>query len=204
MSPYCARFAPETGWTARELLQSTWKSETAADRSALLATVELDLGDDDEPLLEDVLDDRAGSVRVVAAGLLDRLPRSRRAGRMAERAGALVAMGGRFRRRLVVELPDALGAAARRDGITDHREAGTGLKASWLTQIVASAPLAMWGPHLSADADDAVRLASDHPALVTGWARAAVHQRAETWAAALLGRGPDPELIAAPPRAGCG
>lgn len=181
---------------ARGLLLSTWKAEPAAGRAALLAALEPDIGDDDEPLLEDVLDDRAGSVRSVAADLLGRLPRSRRAERMAERAGRLVDVEGRFRRKLVVELPDALDAAARRDGITDERTTGTGLKASWLVQIVAAAPLDMWPPHLSVDPEEAVRLASDHPELRDGWTRAAVSQRNQVWAAALLARAPDTRLVA--------
>lgn len=181
---------------ARELLASTWASEPAADRAALLGALAPGLEDDDEPFLEDVLDDRAGSVRAAAADLLDRLPRSRRAARMAGRARALVGVEGRFRRRLVVRLPEELDASARRDGITDAREKGTGLHAAWLAKIVASTPLAVWESHLGLPPAEAVaKAAADAPELVAAWERAAVAQRDEQWALALLRHHPSAALV---------
>lgn len=184
---------------ARQLLSSTWAFEPAAERAALLETLSQDLGHDDEPFLEAALDDRAPSVRNAATMLLDRLPRSRRAERMAERARRLVRIDGRFRRRLVVELADELDPSVRRDGITDQRDTGQGLKAAWLTQIVAGTPLDVWETHLSATPEEALRLAAREPELIAGWLQAAQSQRNERWLTALLTRQPTPELLAALP-----
>lgn len=182
--------------SARELLASTWAKEAAADRLALLGALRPDVGDDDEPFLDGVLDDRAASVRAGAAELLDRLPRSRRAARMAERARALVRAEGRFRRHLTVRLPDEIDATARRDGVTDARTQGTGLHAAWLTQIVASTPLATWEPHLGLAPEEAVaKAAADAPELVAAWERVAVAQGDEPWALALLRHHPSPALV---------
>jgi len=69
---------------ARELLVTHWDTLGARERAAHLATLATNLLNDDEELLERALDDSAKSVREVAAGLLDRLPDSARAGRMAD------------------------------------------------------------------------------------------------------------------------
>jgi hypothetical protein len=164
----------------RELVESTWHSETAADRAGLLDTFASGLSDADEPFLESTLDDRAATVRAAAAALLDRLPRSRRAGRMADRLAALTKPDG------TVELPGKPDAAARRDGIAGQREPGFGPRASWLIHIVAAAPL----PAIP-DLRDAP------PELVTGWSKAALRQRDQAWLRALAEAGPTPELLGA-------
>ena len=73
---------------ARDLIASTWSSDAARDRRSFLETLRVGLGDDDEPLLERALDDRSQTVREVAAALLDGLPGSARAQRMAKAAFA--------------------------------------------------------------------------------------------------------------------
>lgn len=166
---------------ARTLVEDTWDDEQAATRAGLLDTFHIGLSERDEPLLERALDDRAASVRAAAAAMLDRLPGSARAARMAERATKLVK--GR-----TVELPDEPDATARRDGVTDHREPGYGRAASWLIQILAATPLSTWDPELIPDADQEV---------LTGWTKAALRQRNQEWLAALARHQPGPELIGA-------
>jgi len=166
---------------ARTLVEDTWADEQAATRAALLDTLHIGLSTVDEPLLERALDDRAATVRAAAAALLDRLPDSRRAARMAERAKPLMTTEG-------VELPEGLDPAARRDGISDHREPGHGLKASWLIQILAATPLSTWDTHAVADAPQEV---------LTGWTKAALRQRDQEWLAALARHQPSPELLGA-------
>jgi hypothetical protein len=170
---------------ARTLVEDTWDDEQAATRAGFLDTLQTGLSTADEPLLERALDDRAASVRAAAAALLDRLPGSARAGRMAQRAARLVTVK---RRKVVVELPDEPDAAARRDGITDQREPGYGRAASWLIQILAAAPLSMWDTELIDKADQEV---------LTGWTKAALRQRDQEWLAALARHQPAPELVAA-------
>ena len=62
---------------ARDLLQSTWATETPEDRAAFVAVLATGLSVDDEPFLEAALDDRRKEVRQNAAALLWRLPESR-------------------------------------------------------------------------------------------------------------------------------
>lgn len=168
---------------ARTLIEDTWEDEQAASRAALLDTLHIGLSNADEPHLERVLDDRAATVRAAAAALLDRLPESRRGARMAARAVRLVdAATGQ------VELPDEPDAAARRDGVSDHREPGYGRAASWLIQILAATPLSTWDPALIDVAP---------PEVLTGWTKAALRQRNQEWLGALARHQPGPELIGA-------
>lgn len=162
---------------ARTLIEDTWADEQAAVRAGFLDTLHTNLSMTDEPFLEQALDDRAATVRAVAAVLLDRLPESRRARRMAERA-----------LKLGDELPGEPDAQARRDGITDHREPGYGRAASWLIQILAATPLSVW------NIDDIPK--KDREVLI-GWTKAALRQRNHEWLTALARHQPSPELIAA-------
>jgi Family of unknown function (DUF5691) len=161
---------------ARALVEQTWHDEQAAARAGLVDALAVGLSDADEPFLESALDDRAVTVRAAAAALLDRLPKSRRAKRMAERVRDL-------------EPPDELDAAAKRDGITDQREHGHGRRASWLIQMLGAAPLGPVPPEL-AKADSQ---------LIVGWTRAALRQRDEKWLVALARARPTPELVGALP-----
>ncbi|MBK1783303.1 DUF5691 domain-containing protein [Prauserella cavernicola] len=167
---------------ARELVEGTWPSEQAASRAALLDALGTGLSDADEDFLESALADRAATVRAAAAALLDRLPRSRRARRMAARVEALTRPDGG------IALPAEPDAGARADGITDQREPGHGLRASWLIQLVGAAPL------------PPVRDPRGEPGeLVAGWTRAALRQRHHDWLATLAEATPTAELLGALP-----
>jgi hypothetical protein len=164
---------------ARTLVEDTWKDEQAATRASFLDTLHNGLSTADEPLLEQALDDRAATVRAAAAALLDRLPESARAQRMAARAKHLVAKK---------ELPDEPDGEARRDGVTDHREPGYGRAASWLIQILAAAPLSTW---------DTTQIEKADREVLIGWTKAALRQRNQEWLTALARHQPSPELLAA-------
>jgi hypothetical protein len=167
---------------ARTLVEDTWADEQAATRASFLDTLHSGLSLSDEPLLERALDDRAATVRSAAATLLDRLPESQRAARMAERAKQLNKKNATF------DLPDEPDETARRDGVTDHREPGHGRAASWLIQILAATPLSTWDSTLVDEAEREV---------LTGWTKAALRQRNQEWLTALARHQPGPELIAA-------
>ncbi|MFN9856892.1 MAG: DUF5691 domain-containing protein, partial [Pseudanabaena sp.] len=62
---------------ARQLLESTWKQESASDRAAFLKVLGNGLSMADEPFLEALLDDRSKEVRRVTVDLLTCLPESR-------------------------------------------------------------------------------------------------------------------------------
>ena len=177
----------------RDLLLTTWSKDSAKHRAALLETLLVNLGPDDEALLERALDDRAMAVRNRAAQLLDALPGSRRAARMAERLRPLVGEAGRLRRQLEVRLPDDPDAAGRRDGL-GRPPAGRSSRSWWLELIVAGSPFDVWeGP-----ADRVVARIKDKDVL-SGLRTAATMRRDADWARALLDLGTDPELLAVLP-----
>src|SRR5262249_10094445 len=147
------------------------------------------LSDDDEALLEQALDDRSGAVRAVAARLLDRLPHSARAARMADRARQMVAVApdDQGLDRLDIGLVAPGPAHWRRDGVTADAPSGTSLGVAALVQVVAATPLAAWSA--LATPDHLLLLAREHElgsVLVEAWTRAAAAQRESTWAHLLL------------------
>ncbi|GAB2763508.1 DUF5691 domain-containing protein [Terrabacter koreensis] len=186
---------------ARALVESTWSTDSARDRRSHLEALRVGLGADDEALLEAALDDRAGTVREVAAELLDALPGSRRAARMAERLRPLVHRTGMLGRGVDVTLPDEPDPAAVRDGLgkPPPRRSARGW---WLEQLSAGAPLEVWSELTGADPATTVRRLTDaqQPDVLAGIRRAVRARRDPVWAAALLERGWDATLVPALPR----
>ncbi|SEF25191.1 hypothetical protein SAMN05421837_1021048 [Amycolatopsis pretoriensis] len=157
---------------AREALHTSWKTEPADVRSDFLGVLAGHLEAQDEDFLEAALTDRAAAVRERAAELLGRLPGTRYGESMAERLRPLVRRRGRI---LEVTVPQG----ERGDGTVRLRT------------LVAAAPLAFWtefGPPA-----EVVRMTVEGcPAgvLRDSWATAALRQRDETWAQALIGADP--------------
>lgn len=185
----------------RELVASTWATDSARDRRAHLEVLRIGLGPDDEALLETALDDRAGTVREAATALLDALPGSARAHRMATRLRPLVRRTGVLGRGLEVLLPDEPDPAGVRDGLgkPPPRRSARGW---WLEQLCAGAPLELWPELTGADPSATVKRLADARATdaLAGIRRAARVRRDPVWAAALLERGWDPTLVPALPR----
>ena len=185
---------------ARELVLSTWASDSARDRRAHLDALRAGLGPDDERLLEAALDDRAGTVREAAAELLDALPGSARAGRMATRLRPLVHRTGLLGRGVEVALPDEPDPGGIRDGLgkPPPRRSARGW---WIEQICAGAPLETWVELTGADPATAVKRLTDAQATdaLAGIRRAVRARHDPQWAAALLDRGWDPSLVPALP-----
>lgn len=129
---------------AREHLAAHWDTLGARERAAHLGTFATNLGDDDEELLERALDDKAKGVREVAAGLLDRLPASARARRMAARLLPLLRVRGVLRRQFEIDLPPEPDAAALRDGIAPDPRNGEPDRLGRLDAVVRGAPLDVW------------------------------------------------------------
>jgi hypothetical protein len=183
---------------ARELLASTWATDAATARAAHLAALADGLGPDDEPLLEEALDDRAKGVRQQAATLLDGLDGSARSARLAERLRALVTGSGRGGR-LAVALPDDPDPAGARDGLVPP-PSGRSARGFWLEALVAGAPLSLWteatGADVAGTVDVLVASGDDVPADVrAGLVRATLARRDPAWAAALHRWTPDPRLL---------
>lgn len=157
---------------AREALATSWKSEPADVRADFLGVLSGYVRPDDEAFLEAALTDRAAAVREQAADLLGRLPGTRYGQGMAERLRPLV-----HRRNRVLTV--SLAPGERGDGTVRLRT------------LVAAAPLSFWaefGPPA-----EVVRMTVEGcPAgvLRESWAAAALRQRDETWAQALIGADP--------------
>ena len=111
------RLRPSDPAAARDLLQAHWDTLSARERAAHLAAFAITLEPADEVLLENALDDKAKSVRDVAADLLGRLPASARANRMASRLKPLLRVKGLLRKQFEIDLPPDPDPAALRDGM---------------------------------------------------------------------------------------
>ncbi|MDT0184739.1 DUF5691 domain-containing protein [Microbacterium sp. ARD31] len=180
---------------ARELLEAQWSTASAKVRADALRALAPGLSTADEPLLERALDDRAKSVREAAAAMLDRLPDSARAARMAGRLRRLVHVKGLLVRHLEVDVPDAPDEAAVRDGLTAPAKGVSPAPTVWLSQVVRGAPLATWTDITGRDPAATLTMVRD--ADVLAWITEAVLDRSDTdWAVALVDHGaPDPRLL---------
>jgi len=180
---------------ARDLLGAGWSRETGDDRAELLTVLADGLSDADEEFLEAALDDRKTTVRAVARELLGALPGSAFTRRAVERAAPLLRLEQLALHRdwLVASPPEALGEAAARDGIAARPPGpGIGARAWLLTQMIAAVPLDEWVTRFGRDAAAVVALpvsGSLGMDVRAGWRLAAVRQRSQPWAKAILDAG---------------
>jgi hypothetical protein len=183
---------------ARDLLRQGWEKESPDDRAAFVNALAEGLSMDDEPFLEDALDDRRREVRGQAADLLTRLPASRLGVRMAERAGRCLTLSGD---RLLAEPPVACDAAMERDGVRSRAPAGTGQRSWWLQQVIARTPLGFWTERFGHPPKRIVRMRVAEWAreVRLGWERAVVLQNDPDWARALFAVEPLTDLLAVLP-----
>ncbi|MEV0383789.1 DUF5691 domain-containing protein [Nonomuraea sp. NPDC050643] len=175
---------------ARRLLESTWEREGPDDRAEFVEVLAAGLSMDDEPFLEQALDDRRREVRQAAANLLTRLPDSRLSQRMAERVRACVTVRKDV---IAIEAPVVCDKEMERDGVRPKPPRGLGERAWWLQQIIARAPLTVW------EQPPARLLAMKIPDWDTevkaAWVRAAVLQKDPEWARAMFGWDPIADLL---------
>ncbi|WP_458114112.1 DUF5691 domain-containing protein [Arthrobacter sp. R1-13] len=129
---------------ARDLLRTQWDALSARERATHLGTFATNIQAEDEDLLEMALDDKAKSVREVAATLLDRLPASARARRMEARLRPLLRVKGLLRKQFEIDLPPEPDAAALRDGIAPEPRTGEPDRLGRLETIIRGAPLDVW------------------------------------------------------------
>jgi hypothetical protein len=181
----------------RTLLLASWDTDGAKERAAGLAGLVVGLGDEDESFLETCLDDRAKGVRELAAELLDRLPGSARAARMAARLRPLLQVKGTLRRSVEVALPDDPDPAGARDGLVEPGR-GVSRRARWLEQTITGAPLSVWSDLVGGGPDRVVgMLRGENAETARAALRAATAARRDrSWARALLATEWDNRLVA--------
>jgi hypothetical protein len=182
---------PERG---RQWLQAVWKQEKADVRVDLLSALAVELGQDDETLLESALDDRAQSVRAAAAALLAKLPRSALVARMTARADAMLSYTAG---KLDARPPKALEPDAVRDGIPAkpaYTSAGSE-RAWWLMQILCRVPPAHWLDRFGLPAAALVAATADtswQTTILEGWTHAAATYQDRDWVLPLWNYWGDP------------
>lgn len=178
---------------SRRLLASTWSEDAYRDRAAFLAVLSNALGLDDEPFLEQALDDGRKEVRLVAADLLARLAGSELVSRVRERLSRLISLerARLGRDKLQVALPESCEPDMVRDGVLPKHPDGLGERAWWLLQMLAVVPPATWSESLGKSPAELVSLAAKteyEAVLLEGWGRAAARHGDGAWAEALLRR----------------
>ncbi len=182
---------------ARQILEATWPHESAADREKWIEMLRPELSSQDEPFLEDALDDRASGVRKMAAQVFVTLPNSAFMARAIERASKY--LGARRKEgvlHLEADLPLAWNEEWARDGIEKDGVRGqasaagcgaTGQRMWWLVQIISCTPPAFWVAQWKAKPIEILEAAlRDEPALLEGLALAAIRAGDEAWITALL------------------
>jgi hypothetical protein len=180
--------APER---ARELIQITWEQDPPEARTAFVAAFTTGLSMEDEPFLEACLDDGRKEVREAARSLLVRLPESRLVKRSVARLEPLLKYKSRFLGgdTLEVTLPEAVDAAAKRDGAGGPiLRKNLGEKANWLAQMLSVVPPSLWSRLWNRSPEKLLQaaLASEwKEALLLGWLLAVGRCGDPEWAAAL-------------------
>ncbi|NMM85535.1 hypothetical protein B2J88_14350 [Rhodococcus sp. SRB_17] len=166
-------------------LSQTWETERGEHKAAFLAALAAGLSADDIPLLEHALDDKRKDVRREAVNMLRRLPGSQCAERMAQRVQTWVHVeqGG-----IVVDVPDEIDTAARRDGIEDRPNPHTDYRAEYVRQAIAAAPLTLWNTMIGEPAAVLSSITDGvwEPILHDAWSTAAVLQHNSEWAEAIF------------------
>jgi hypothetical protein len=189
--------------TARELVESTWKHDTAKDRAAFLECFSIGLTLADEAFLERELGDRSKEVRATAVYLLSKLPETRFSQQMAVLVTDYVQIADvKGKLQINITLPDPKDPQWKQIGLDafqvfqDMISGGLFIQAmstkqgdcaSLLMQIVALAPLSTWA---DAGTPESILAASTQHEweniLIHSWLLAAYRQQNDAWSWALL------------------
>ena len=176
---------------ARQLLESTWKQESASDRTAFLEVLGTGLSMADEPFLEALLDDRSKEVRRVTVDLLNCLPESRFCQRAIVRVQNFIKLHHDGNQPyFTVDLPEVHTPEMLRDGIeAKSKYSDVGDRAFWLLQDLIATPLKFWNDIFSmttAGLIQAAKHSKSDPLMMRGWALAAKQRGDLVWIRSLL------------------
>ncbi|HEY3229975.1 MAG TPA: DUF5691 domain-containing protein, partial [Roseiflexaceae bacterium] len=168
---------------ARALLIEALANETGEARGQLLATLEIGLAADDEPLLEEALGDSRREARQVALRLIRALPASRFGQRWAARArGVIDIKKSRLGTKLQIHPPAPAEPTWIADGLDPRPPKDVGEKAWLLQQVLALAPPSSWPISII----DAVQSSDWAQPALAGLGQAAAAYRDADWTEALL------------------
>jgi hypothetical protein len=173
---------------ARQSLASWWPDIASEDRVRVLAAVDANLDAEDEPFLAEALADRRADVRRAAARLLVLLRDSVLTRRLEAEAQPLLAIEGRIRKNLRVELPTP-SEELETLGFTGRPAPGYGERAWLLRQVLAHVRPVRWAEWLQVDATGLVDLATrsdEARPLLEGWVEATGRFGDPVWASAIL------------------
>ncbi len=182
----------------RLLIAEACEQLDATSRARVLGCLAEGLSDDDEELLQMALDDRSKGVRALAIMLLNRLPGSARAARLARQLESMVAKSGRLRSTITVTYPDPPADEQLRDlppqGSSSQSNAV--VEQQWFDAIIAGAPLSWWETTLDMTPAKIVRTKSNFTdELLAAWSAAAISQNNQAWLEALFDYTQKPELL---------
>ena len=172
---------------ALELLEKSWKKANSQERATLLQVLETGLNINDQRFLEVVLNDRRKQVRDIAAQLLLQLPKSDLVGRMTQRVRSLITLN---EKSIEVKLPKNCTQEMTHDGIDQSRyNSGLGEKASLFLQMLSCVPPSFWCNTWRKTPTELVKAVNYNQwkkVLLEGWAVAAIRNKDDSWAIALL------------------
>jgi hypothetical protein len=171
----------------RSQLQKILSKERAQERAIMLEALEVNLSIDDEPFLEDALEDRSKLVRDVAARLLAQIPESKLVQRMIERVRPLLNLDSNG---IEVILPKNCTLEMTQDGIDESKYIPSlGEKASLLLQMLACIPPSTWSNDWRKTPIELITIIENskwEKLFLEAWATATVKSKDIAWAEALL------------------
>ena len=156
--------APDHG---RHQLIAVWEQEAATERATFLATLRIQLSEQDIPFLEKTLTDRSLQVRTVAAHLLAAVPGTTlRETLLGQLTTIITVERGWLKRKLQVNLPNTFTDEWKQWGLREQSPLGVriGQKTGWLVQLIALVPPSALVEALGLDAIELFELirASDY------------------------------------------
>ena len=177
---------------ARQILESTWKSETGTARMNFIKQLETGLNTADEPFLEMALDDRNDNIRRRAAELLAAIPGSRLSERMIGHVDHFLRWTPEG---INIRFPQVSPQMVR-DGVYGLESKKIAhVRSKQLIQMIGAIPLSYWTSAWHPEPETiikAVMTTNWKRTITSGFAEAAYHQKDAHWAKAILwGRGPD-------------
>lgn len=187
---------PQDPARAAEALAQGWAGASGEEREHFVAVVAEAPTPHDAALLEgEALRDRRREVRLAARASLLQLPETAFSARAQAQVASMVSVEGMLMmRRLTLRLPETFDAAWKTDGIEEKAPPGTGSRAFWARQWIASVPLSAWTRRLEVSAEKLFALNRDdewRETILLGWIDAAMaapeRENAEEFALHLIG-----------------